>query len=402
MGTFGSKLLQTLSVAAVTALLAGCGSSAGSPFAPTSAAHNALEFAQSELRRNSGALGPVLTAADQGTITGWDVDTSSDYGLLSAGFKNGTRLETFELKSAKITKLGSQQRGTQGGFERQFVVFKILANKLALVQDVKFNPNTFARDDTYPTVSPADHAKVTGHWTPPHPKKLLLQWVSFNQSTTTNAIFADYPGLSLFVSNVAGNSFQRPIKFPSNQVFQTPNLVAQDTRANVAIVPTQLFIGSFFDPFEAPSFNVYALSTKKHSVFSPNVGSGQAQGIAIDSTTHMMCTTTADDSNVEFYDLKAQTGFAVPLPNGSGEGTGGGAVAVDEIHHLFLVTQPAGFLASASVYVYDEKGNLRESIGGFNFSNTFAAVFANIAVNTQLRVGYTSTANADELQSFTY
>jgi hypothetical protein len=115
-----------------------------------------------------------------------------------------------------------------------------------------------------------------------------------------------------------------------------------------------------------------------------------------------MCTTTADDSNVEFYDLKAQTGFAVPLPGGSGEGTGGGSVAVDETHHLFLVTQPAGFLASASVYVYDEKGNLQESVGGFNFSNTFAAVFAYIAVNPHLRIGYTSTANADQLQSFAY
>lgn len=402
MELYNSDLARTVSICAVMVLLAGCGSNAGSQFTPASGTRNALRLAQNAPGGNAGTLGPILTAANQGTITGWDVDASHDYGLLSAGYNNGTRLETFDLKTAKVTKLGSQQRAMQGAYERQFVVYKILKNKLALVQDVKFDPNTFARDDTYPTVNPADQAKVTGRWTPPHRKKLLLQWVSYNQSTTTNAMFADYHGLSLFVSNIAGNSFQPAIEFPKNQVFQVPNLVAQDTSDNVAIVPTQLFLGSIFDPFEAPSFNVYNLSTNEHSIFSPNVGSGPAQGIAIDSTTHKMCTTTGDDSNVEFYDLKAQTGFAVPLPNGSGEGTGGGAVAIDERHHLFLVTQPAGFLASASVYVYDENGNLQESIGGFNFSNTFAAVFAYIAVNSKLRTGYTSTANADQLQSFAY
>jgi hypothetical protein len=210
------------------------------------------------------------------------------------------------------------------------------------------------------------------------------------------------PGLSLRISDVAANSFEPAKVFPRNQVFEGPNLVAQDTSANLAIVPTQLFLGSIFDPFEAPSFNIYDLSKKTHSIFSPNVGSGPAQGIAIDSTTHMMCTTTGDDSNVEFYDLQRQTGFAVGLPNGGGEGTGGGAVAVDEPHHLFIVTQPAGILATASVYIYDEKGTLQESIAGFNFSNVFAAVFAYVAVNPQLRIGYTSTANADQLQSFAY
>jgi hypothetical protein len=42
------------------------------------------------------------------------------------------------------------------------------------------------------------------------------------------------------------------------------------------------------------------------------------------------------------------------------------------------------------------------SISGFNFSNTFPALFAYVAVNEKLRIGYASTANADQLQSFTY
>jgi len=396
-----SKLAQTLTIATVSALLVGCSTNAGSQFTPTNSMRNALAFPQNLPRRNSGgALGPILTTPNQGTITGWDVDASNDYGLLSAGYKRGTRLEVFDLKTAKITLLGSRQRPFEGSDERQFVVLKILANKLGLVDDVRFNPNNFHRTDTYLTLNPANQAKVTGKWTPPN--NPLVQWVSYNQSTSTNAMFMYGPGLSLRISDVATNSFEPAKVFPRNQVFQVPDLVAQDTRANLAIVPTQLFLGSIFDPFEAPSFNIYGLSKKTHSIFSPNVGSGPAQGIAIDSTTHMMCTTTGDDSNVEFYDLQRETGFAVGLPNGSGEGTGGGAVAVDEPHHLFIVTQPAGFLASASVYVYNEKGALQESIGGFNFSNRFAAVFAYVAVNPQLRIGYTSTANADQLQSFAY
>jgi hypothetical protein len=216
-------------------------------------------------------------------------------------------------------------------------------------------------------------------------------------------MFVDDPNLQLLVSNVGANSFQSPIALPTtHQVFETPNIVAQDTAANIAVVPTQLFNSSIFDPFEPPSFDIYNYATQTHRIFSPNVGSGAVQGIAIDSTTHMMCTTTAEDSNVEFYDLRAGTGFAVNLPNGGGEGTGGGAVAVDELHHLFIVTQPAGELASASVYVYDESGTLREAIGGFDFSNRFAAVFAYVAVNPTLRIGYVSTATADHLRSFTY
>jgi WD40 repeat protein len=350
-----------------------------------------------------GSLGPVLTATNQGTITGWDVDETKNYGLLSAGNKNGTQLETFDLSTAKITTLGSFQRGKTNGNVRQFVVLKILANHEAVIDDINFNPNTFARNDTFPTVKPADKAKVTGKWTPANRNGLLIQWVADNQVTTTNAVIAENANRLIgIVSDIEANSFQPNLKFESNQVFQTPDLIAQDTAANVAIVPMQLFIGSFFDPFEPPSFDIFDLATRKLSIFSSKVGSGPVQGIAVDPATHIMCTATGDDSNVEFYDLQKQTGFAVPLPNGGGEGTGGGAIAVDRLNHLFLVTQPAGFLASASVYVYDERGNLQESISGFNFSNRFSALFAYIAVNEKLRIGYTSTANADQLQSFTY
>lgn len=391
----------SLGAATAFVLLAGCAANTASQSAMPSGARQAGAIVRNAGSR--GALGPVLTAVNQGTITGWDVDETQNYGLLSAGNKNGTQLEAFDLPTAKITKLGSFQRGSKGSNERQFVVLKILANHVAIVDDINFNPNTFARNDTFPTVSPASKAKVSGKWTPPHPNGLVVQWIAENQATTTNAVIAENRIRVLgIISNIEADSFQPNLKFPQHQVFETPNLIAQDTATNVVVVPMQLFLGSIFNPFESPSFDLFDLKTGKQNVFSPNVGSGAVQGIAVDSSTHAMCTTTADDSNVEFYDLKNQTGFAVPLPNGSGEGTGGGSVAVDHRNHLFIVTQPAGFLATASVYVYDEKGNLQESISGFNFSNRFSALFAYVALNEKVRIGYASSANADQLQSFTY
>lgn len=405
---------HTLAVAAVAGILAGCGTGAGPAFGPPGALHGMHAGGAGIARGGSGgALGPVLTAANGGTITGWDVDQSEGIGLLSAGYKNGTRLETFDLKTAKITKLGSFQNGGSGSVTRQYIVLGILANDVALVDDLDFIAKGFQRDDKFRTVSPVSQARVTGHWDPPHRKDLILTpsegWVAVNQDTSANAALAQGkslrrggPGLDLLFSDVAKDTFAPAPRLKLHRVFEPPYLVVQDTAAKQVIVPMQLFLGSIFDPFEAPSFDVYDMPKNTHTLLSPNLGSGSVMGAAIDSTTHMMCTTTSDDSNVEFINLTAQSGFAENLPNGGGEGTGGGAVAVDERNHLFIVTQPAGFLASASVYVYDEKGNLQESIPGFDFNNVFAAVFAYVAVNPKLRIGYATTANAAQLQSFTY
>lgn len=399
---------------ATAAVSAGCGAGAGSQFSPSSIVAGAASTGRNPARNGSrGALGPVLTAAHGGTITGWDVDQSEGIGLLSAGFKNGTRLETFDLKTGKITKLGAYQNGGSGSITRQLIVLRILANDVALVDNLKFIYKGFQRDDAFFTVSPISKAKVTGRWTPPHRKDLIITpsfgWVAVNQDTSTNMIFGNRDihrsrggEPELIESDVAKNTFTKAPRLGQDEVFQVPFPAAQDTAANQVIVPMQIE-GYPFNPFEAPSFEIDDLSTEKRSIFSPNLGSGSVMGAAIDSTTHMMCTTTSDDSNVEFMDLTTQSGFAENLPNGVGEGSGGGAIAVDEPHHLFLVMQPAGsLLKTASVYVYDEAGNLKESIAGFDFQNAYAALFAYIAVNPNLRIGYATTGNADQLQSFTY
>jgi hypothetical protein len=82
--------------------------------------------------------------------------------LLSAGYKNGTRLEAFELKRAKVTKLGSFQKGGGASVYRQLIVLRILANDLALVDDLKLYLSDLQRHDTFLTVSPISRATVSG------------------------------------------------------------------------------------------------------------------------------------------------------------------------------------------------------------------------------------------------
>ncbi len=407
---------RTYALAVATAAIsAACAGNGGSQFSPSSVVQGATSAVQrAERHRTAGALGPVLTAAQNGTITGWDVDQNSGIGLLSAGYKNGTRLETFDLKSARIGKLGSFQAAGSGNVTRQYIVLRILANEVALVDDLNFHEKGFQRHDTFPTVSPVSKAKVTGRWTPPHYRNNLLVnpsvgWVAVNQDTPLDVamVFRDVDRsqggkLDLIVSDIAQDSFMHPPRLGRGAIFSIPYAVVEDTGANEAVLPMQIE-GDPFNPFEPPSFDVDDLAKRTRTIFSPNLGSGSVMGAAVDSTTHIMCTTTNDDSNVEFINLTAKSGFAENLPDGVGEGSGGGAVAVDELNHLFIVTQPEGaLLNSASIYVYDEQGNLQESIPGFDFSNASSAVFAYVAVNPKLRIGYVTTANPAQLQSFTY
>lgn len=403
MGT-SRRNRQRLGVAFIIVLLTGCSTGTAPQFAPSSAIPSGAPAARFAAR---GKLGPVLTAPENGTITGWDVSATGDYGLLSAGYKKGTALEAFDLKTAKVTTIGTYQAPDQGKFYRQLIVLKILADGTALVDDLAFDPQNFHRDDSFPTADPAQNAKTTGRWTPPHRENLLVEWVAVNQATPTNAIVVDHNhlsgrggGLQLLLSGVAAGGFAHPIRIPPHEVFEPPYLVAQDTATGQTILPAQLG-GDPFNPFIPPEFDIYD-KTGKYTIFFPQIGSGSVMGIAIDPATHTMCSTTSEDSDVEFYDLKAKTGFAVTFPGLTGEGLGGGAVAVDPLHHLFIVTQPSAASGGSIVYAYDEKGNLQEEITGFNFPNRYSAVFAYVAVNPKLRIGYATGPSSDQIQSFTY
>jgi hypothetical protein len=110
---------------------------------------------------------------------------------------------------------------------------------------------------------------------------------------------------------------------------------------------------------------------------------------------------------VEFYDLSTQTGFTVVLPGSGGQQQFSGAdVEFDPVNKLFLVAQPDSSSApsGSTIYVYDTHGNLKETLNGFSFSNTFNVVPMHIALHPSQRSGFVDgpDSGVTEIESFTY
>jgi hypothetical protein len=108
---------------------------------------------------------------------------------------------------------------------------------------------------------------------------------------------------------------------------------------------------------------------------------------------------------VEFYNLKKKKGFAVVLPGATGQLQSGTDVQFDPVNKLFLVAQSVSSTGpGSSIQVFDTKGNLVESLDGFNFSNASSVIRTHIAINPSNRTGYVDGPEdgGTSIQSFTY
>jgi WD40 repeat protein len=360
--------------------------------------------AHAAMRRHAVGLGPVVEDALGGTIFGWDINTSGSDGVLAESLAT-TRVasigavETFDQTTGKITKIVSKERSVSGN--RDFVADGILANDLGLIDNERDNAR--GRNDIFDVMAPVTGNRFTGKWNPPNKRGLLVVAVSDQQADSTVAIYALTKGPEVLVSDVATDDTKYAIPFPRNQGPNLPYLIAQDTSTNAAYVPYRGDDGYIH-------FNAFDLAKGTVSTFrgvhkGKTAGSGPAQGIAIDSTTGTMCTTTGGDYSVEFYNLRTRKGTWETLPRAGGELTSGGAIAVDYVNHLFLVTQPVSSVSpsgGSTIFVYSENGTLEETLNGFSFSNAFSAVFERVEVNPSQRTGYVNGPGANELQEFTY
>ena len=131
-------------------------------------------------------------------------------------------------------------------------------------------------------------------------------------------------------------------------------------------------------------------------------GAGYVNGIALDSTTGTFATTTELNAQVEFYNIATQTGtFAqFPCTGNASQGNSGAGIANDPVNGLFLVTDPFycdGSQGSA-LLVYDEQGNLVETITGFKFA---IAEPAPVIVPSK-RMGWAFGPQFSQLQQFFY
>lgn len=340
-----------------------------------------------------------------GQIFGFDIDQNGTEGVLSEALtlSNGNVLaavETFDQQSGKILNVL-----TKTETQDDFVTLGVVGTSVGLIE----HEHVISLDHvqrTFETINPLSGNKFTGRWTPPIGTTHLLSEVSRTQGNQDNAVLAmDNSGSFItwvFSSNVAANTFGPIVKIKDSLNFgSVPPPMALNTVTHTAI------LGGGDGCYGClPVIGVANLTTGKFSEFT-GIGFGFVNGIAVDSANNIACTTTEDDANIEFYDLATETGFTVVLPNtGEQQIYSGADVEFDSTNKLFFVAQPVSSSSGkgSSIYVYDNEGNLQETLNGFNFSNAFNVIGAHIALNPSTRTGFVDgpSSGVTDITSFTY
>ena len=346
------------------------------------------------------SVGPgkvVVHTAFGGFIEGYDIDRNGTEGILAEAGGSAVAVETFDQATGKILKVVTQQKNSNN----DFVSFGIVGNNVGLVEE-EISGGQFVNKRVYGTINPINGGKFTGKWTPPFTKNDIVFGVAASQgSPVTPVLYFDNSGNDfsslLISSNVAANTFGKPLTIPDPIFdFADAPVLAYDTQTNQAVLGGSN--GCFGCTTE---IGLVDLANNDFTEF-PGLGFGFVNGIAVDSSTGIICTTTEDDFSVEFYNLATQTGFIEPLQDADNQVFSGGDVEFDPIHKLFLIGQefssvdPAG---GSSILVYDEQGTFIEAVNNLKLP----ASPAYMALNPSKRAGYVLAAPAGtELQSFTY
>jgi hypothetical protein len=363
----------------------------------------------------AGAMkGPGTTLVHSqfgGQIFGFDIDQNGTEGVLSeaqdiGGGKVLAAVETFDQATGKILKV-VQKIETKD----DFLTLGITGTSVGLVEREHVQ-GIYVVKRIYELLNPLDSNKFTGIWASPLASNDIIIGVSRSQGSANTSVLAFQNGgddhTFVFGSNVGANTFG-PLITLTDPVFSSSNspVMAYDSKTNQAVMASST--GAVGGP--PPVFALVNLTTAKVSEFKglpgpPPFRAGFVNGIAVDSADGIACTTTELDFNVEFYDLKKKTGFAVTLPGATGQLQSGSDVEFDPVHKLFFVAQAVSSTApgTSSIQVYDTKGNLVESLDGFNFSNASNIVFTHIGLNPSNRSGYVDgpDPSVTDIQSFTY
>jgi len=340
-----------------------------------------------------------------GQIFGFDIDQNGTEGVLAESLvlSNGNfeaAVETFDQKTGKILNVITKTTN-----QDDFIALGVTGTSVGLYEH-EHEVSFLNVQRTFSTINPLSGNKTTGKWTPPIGTTHLLSEVSRNQGSTNNAVFAmDNSGNFIpwvFSSNVSKNTFGPVVKI--NDSFNFGSVVppmAYNTVLNQAV------LGGGNGCFGcAPVIGIVDLTKGTLTEFN-GAGFGFINGIAVDSADNIACTTTEDDASVEFYDLKTQNATAIVVLPGSGSQQffSGADVEFDATHKLFLVAQPnSSSSTGSSIYVYDTKGNLQETLNGFSFSNGFNVVAAHIALKPSNRTGFIDgpSTSVSEVQGFNY
>jgi hypothetical protein len=347
----------------------------------------------------------IVTPQFGGRIFGFDIDPNGTEGILSEAqdLADGNVLaavETFDQRTGAILRVIAQQKA-----EDDYLTLGVVGRHAAIVEyehEVAFLDIV----RTFPVLDPIGTNRFTGRWTPPIDDHHLIEAISRNHGTNTFVAYAydnsDSFEPQVFSSDLADGTFG-PLIVMTDASFQTglvPKL-AYDESMKKALLGIQT-IGN---PFIPPTFALVDVASGATTLFA-GVGQGDVNGLAIDSAMHVACTTTEIDFSVQFYDLTTLTGFNVTLPGATNQFYSGADVAVDPVHHFFLVAQPNSSTSNgdSSIYVYDTTGALVESLHGFHFSNAGNVVAMHIALHPLWRYGFVDGPDPGvaQIESFVY
>ncbi len=314
--------------------------------------------------REASPQSPVIvTPKFGGQILGYAIDPSGTEGVLSeyVDRANGNVLaatETFSQSTGKILEVVAKT-DTQDDFVTEGVF-----GSTALILHQHDGQNI------YQIMNPLEQNKFNGNWKPPI-KPNYDFWTLTGTGASPNVaayqLSFETGDTFVFSSNVDNNTFGPQISLApiqdGTEFFQPA--IALDSVTNQAVLA---------DSFGCPepgcvmSIGLVNLSTGEMSKFTDNLGLGIVNGLALDPTTGIACTTTSEDGGVEFYNLATQAGFEVIIPNFDGTPLDSGlSVAFDPVHSLFLVSQWSSNGGNTNdpeprIYVYDEQGTVQESI----------------------------------------
>jgi hypothetical protein len=363
------------------------------------------QSAQSHPRKGPGKV--VVHPKFGGTILGFDIDQSGSEGLLSEFNNVGNNCpyatETFSRATGKIVKVVSQGKGVN--CETGEATWGIAGTSVGLVEH-QFSPGIGRPlHTTGKTLNPLEQNQINGVWTPPFDKNAYIGEVSRNQGTAINAyqVYDVKTQLTyVFGSEVAKNSFGPVMQIP----YLIYGYIGLNTKTNTAVLadPTA--------PFGPSEIILAHLTTGKTTSFDIGLGSGEIMGIAVDSEDDIAAVATFGDASVSFYDLKKKAGFSVVLPGipqNCDNACAADDVEYDPIHKLFLVAQPLssqGNTNMSTIYVYNRKGTLLETLNGFQFTGArFDLLPVHIALHPSDRSGFVDATNnlgVGAIQSFRY
>ena len=358
--------------------------------------------------KHAAGLGLVLNAPQGGQIFGFDVDQNGTDGVIASLYKGGIAVSTFSQTTGKIGKTLSKGVGP----DDEYVVDGIFAGDVALVtREVTPKGGIYAKR-TYVTMDPVTGEKFNGKWTPPI-KDLSVLLTAENQATSTSVVYAielknqDDP--VLVVSDIATNTIDNVITLDPD-LFGLGNdpQLGQYAAANEAVLALSPDGGAVGGD---PPINVLVNQTSGQRVQFNGYNNGpyhagDVTGLAVDPNTGVAVTVTELNAQVEFYNLATQSGITalqLPCTNDTAQIYSGSGIAVDPVNKLFLVTETYDACSGGSdgvVAVYDESGNLVETITGFP---GFAIGEPAPALNPALRTGWALSGKGfSQLQQFTY